>query len=173
MDYLCLMDLKEAQQKFIHSWGTLGSSWGINKVMGQIHALLLLSPEALTTDQIMEALQISRGNANMNIRALIGWGIVRKEYMPGSRKEYFTSEKDILELARQVSIERRKREIEPLLKTLKEVQDVSSKDKKELKEFKKVTKDILSFSTKVDKGLLRFIHSEGNWFFRRLMKLIS
>lgn len=167
------MDLKEAQLKFIHSWGTLGTSWGINKVMGQIHALLLIFPEALTTDDIMDILKISRGNANMNIRALIGWGIVHKVYVPGSRKEYFTSEKDILELARQVSIERRKREIEPLLKLLNDVQAVESEDKKALKEFKTMTKDILSFSSSVDKGLQKFIQSEKSWFLNRLMKLLT
>lgn len=167
------MDLKEAQQQFIHSWGTLGTSWGINKVMGQIHALLLISPDALTTDDIMETLKISRGNANMNIRALIGWGIVHKVYVPGSRKEYFSSEKDMLELARQVSIERRKREIEPLLKLLNDVQNVESENKIALAEFKKVTKDIQSFSAHVDKGLQKFIYSEKNWFFNRLMKLLT
>lgn len=165
------MDLKEAQKEFIHSWGQLGSSWGINKVMGQIHALLLISPGALTTDDIMDSLKISRGNANMNLRALMDWGIIFKEYRPGNRKDYYKSEKDILELARQVSLERRKREISPLLKTLEQIKDVSSEDKESLKEFEKVTDDIRNFSLNVDKGLQKFIHSDRNWFFHKLLKL--
>lgn len=68
------MELVEAKKKFIETWGKLGSEWGINRTMAQVHALLLISPEALTTEDIMETLDISRGNANMNLRELIGWG---------------------------------------------------------------------------------------------------
>ena len=83
------MHYDEAKSKFIQAWGTLGSAWGINKAMGQIHALLLISGEALSTEEIMEALHISRGNANMSIRGLIDWGIVKKEFKPGERKGEF------------------------------------------------------------------------------------
>ena len=65
------MELDQGKEKFIQSWGTLGSNWGINRTMAQVHALLLICPEALTAEEIMEQLKISRGNANMNIRALI------------------------------------------------------------------------------------------------------
>ena len=70
------MTLDEGKESFIQSWGTLGSSWGITRTMAQIHALLLVSPEALSAEDIMAQLQISRGNANMNIRALIDWNLV-------------------------------------------------------------------------------------------------
>ena len=96
------MNYHEGKHKFIQAWGTLGSSWGINKVMAQIHALLLISPKSLTTDDIMEELKISRGNANMNIRALMDWGIVEKELIVGERKDHYRAGKDIWELARQV-----------------------------------------------------------------------
>ena len=89
------MNLEEAKYKFIQEWGVLGSTWGINRAMAQIHAFLMLSPESKTTDEVMEALKISRGNANMNMRALIDWGLVYKEYKPGERKEYFYAEKDL------------------------------------------------------------------------------
>ena len=72
------MQLTEAKEKFVQSWGSLGSQWGINRTMAQIHALLLVSHEALSTEDIMETLQISRGNANMNIRELINWQLVQK-----------------------------------------------------------------------------------------------
>ena len=73
------MNLEEAKNKFIQSWGTLGSQWGINRTMSQIHALLLVSAEPLSAEDVMEQLNISRGNANMNLRALMDWGLVTKE----------------------------------------------------------------------------------------------
>ena len=165
------MELQKAQQEFIQSWGLLGSSWGINKAMAQIHALLLISPEALSTEDIMEQLQISRGNANMNIRSLIDWGIVEKEHKIGERKEFFSTHKDILTLARQVTRERRRREIEPLLKMLNAVQEVEKSNDAETKEFKKVTKDLLEFSNKVDGLLDKFSKTDKNWFYKMLLKL--
>ena len=100
------MTLDEGKQKFLQSWGALGSSWGINRTMAQIHALLLISPEALSADEIMEELQISRGNANMNIRALIDWGLVFKELKPGERKEFFVAEKDMWEVVKCIITQR-------------------------------------------------------------------
>jgi len=91
------MKFDEAKDKFISTWGSLGSLWGINKAMAQIHALLLISPNPLSVDEIMSELKISRGNTSMNLRQLIDWGIVYKENKPGDRKEYFKSEKDVQE----------------------------------------------------------------------------
>ena len=105
------MNLEEAKIEFVQSWGVLGSSWGINKAMAQIHALLLISPEALSAEEVMDKLQISRGNANMNLRALIDWGIIHKELRIGERKEFFKAEKDIIELARIITAERRKKKL--------------------------------------------------------------
>ena len=102
------MQLDEAKDKFIQAWGSLGSNWGINRTMAQVHALLLITPESLSADEIMGALNISRGNANMNIRALIDWGLVQKELKSGERKEFFVAEKDIWEVARRVMLERKK-----------------------------------------------------------------
>ncbi len=166
------MHYEEGKSKFIQAWGTLGSAWGINKAMGQIHALLLISEEALTTEEVMDELKISRGNANMNIRGLIDWGIVQKVYKPGERKEYFTAGKDILELARQVSRERRRREIEPVMRVLEELQEVNEGDAKEVDHFKAVTKDLGDFTKQVDGALDKFSRSDKNWFFQVLMKMM-
>lgn len=166
------MQYDEGKEKFIQAWGTLGSAWGINKAMGQIHALLLISEEALSTEDIMEQLQISRGNANMNIRALIDWGIVSKAYKPGERKEYFITGKDVLELARQVSRERRRREIEPIMRVLEEMQQVEG-DTAEVAHFKTVTKELEGFTKQVDGALDKFIRSDKNWFFQVLMRLMK
>ena len=80
------MEFKEAKQKFISTWGSLGTLWGINKAMAQIHALLFIAPEPLSMEEIMEELEISRGNASMNLRGLIDWGIVYKVTKPGERR---------------------------------------------------------------------------------------
>ncbi|TRX61313.1 transcriptional regulator [Fulvivirga sp. M361] len=164
------MEYDEAKHKFIQAWGTLGSSWGINKAMAQIHALLLISKQPLSTEDVMEELQISRGNANMNIRALIDWGIVQKELIVGERKEHFVAIKDVWELARQVSKERRKREIEPIVRVLNEVQAVTG-DTDSVREFKKMTGELKDFSLKVDGALDKFTRSDKNWFFKMLLKL--
>jgi len=89
------MKLEEAKQQFIDTWGTLGSEWGINKSVAQVHALLLSTHTPISTDEIMEKLLISRGNANMSIRQLIDYGIVYKKHIAGDRKEYFIAEKDV------------------------------------------------------------------------------
>ncbi|WP_431198790.1 GbsR/MarR family transcriptional regulator [Mucilaginibacter sp. P25] len=87
------MELAEAKLKFIEAWGKLGSEWGINRTMAQVHALLMISPEALTTEEVMAELSISRGNANMTLRDLIDWGLVEKRHKTGERKEFFTPKK--------------------------------------------------------------------------------
>ena len=166
------MEFKEAQLKFIQAWGTLGSSWGINKTMGQIHALLLSSNEPLSTEDIMEILEISRGTANMNLRALMDWGIVNKEYKIGERRDFFTSEKDVWELAKQVSQERQKREIQPILKTLREIKDFEGEEKKD-KEFKEVIENLEDFTLKASSMLNKFINSDEHWFYKNLMKLVK
>ena len=112
------MELKEAQEKFISAWGAFGTQWGINRTMAQIHALLLVSEDPLSADDIMQQLNISRGNVNMNVRELMSWGIVHKVLKFGERKEFFTAEKDIYKTAIQILKERRKRELVPVLELL-------------------------------------------------------
>jgi DNA-binding transcriptional regulator GbsR (MarR family) len=165
------MKLAEAKSEFIQSWGKLGTSWGINKAMAQIHALLLVSPEGLCTEDLMNELQISRGNANMNIRALLDWGIVHKELRIGERKEFFTAEKDIMELARVVTKERRRREIEPMLKVLNKIQEVENDKSDEVIQFKKTTTGILDLANKVDGLLDKFSRNDKNWFYKLILKL--
>lgn len=167
------MKLDEGKEKFIQAWGTLGSKWGINRTMAQVQALLLIAPEPLSAEEIMEALNISRGNANMNVRALIDWGVVYKELKPGERKEYFRAEKDIWEVAKQVTVERRKRELEPVLKVLREVKDIEGeKGDAEVEEFQHVTEDIEKFAVKVNDAFERMVKADEHWFFGPFMKLM-
>jgi len=167
------MKYTEAKEKLIQAWGNLGYSWGLNKTMAQIHALLMISPKPLSTEEIMEDLNISRGNANMNIRALLDWGIISRISVPGERKEYFKSEKDIWTLARQVVRERRKRELEPIIKVLKEVNEVSADGTDETKELKKTVKDLKNFAEKSDNLLETFIKAEESWFWNAMLKLLK
>lgn len=169
------MELDEAKHKFIQAWGTLGSNWGINRTMAQIHALVLISPELLCADDIMETLKISRGNANMNIRALIDWGLVFKELKAGERREYFRGEKDMWNVVRQIITHRKKKELEPVLKVLEEVSliDNSTKEKeKELETFLEVIKDIQLFALKADKTLDKLVSSDANWLLTIFMKMM-
>lgn len=109
---------QEALQRFILFWGEMASRWGINRTMAQIHALLYASESSMDTDQIMKLLQISRGNANMNLRSLINWDLVRKVHQSGSRKDYYTAEKDVWKIITCVVKEREKRELQPVKQQL-------------------------------------------------------
>ncbi|PSR11898.1 MAG: transcriptional regulator [Bacteroidetes bacterium] len=165
------MTLDEGKQKFLQSWGALGSSWGINRTMAQIHALLLISPEALSADEIMDELMISRGNANMNIRALIDWGLVYKELKAGERKEFFVAEKDMWEVVKCIITERKKRELEPMLKIMDELSSVPETDERS-EAFVKVIRDIKLFGSKADSTLDTLTKSDSNWFVGTFMKMI-
>ena len=168
------MKLTEGKEKFIQAWGTLGSSWGINRTMAQVHALLLISPDALSAEDIMEELNISRGNANMNIRALMDWGLVSKELKSGERKEFFSAEKDIWKVAAQVVRERRKRELEPVLRVLQELSDIEGDKKdKRVKAFNDSITQINNVVSKADKTLEMFIKADENWFVSSFMKLVK
>jgi len=168
------MELAAAKLKFIEAWGKLGSEWGINRTMAQVHALLLISAEALTTEEIMETLSISRGNANMTLRDLIGWGLIEKQHKAGERKEYFFADKDVWNIARQVAKERKKRELEPVLKVLNELSNVEGDDKDpEFKTFKKSISDINKLAGNVDKTLETMLKAEENWFFGSILKVFK
>jgi DNA-binding transcriptional regulator GbsR (MarR family) len=165
------MNWEEGKEKFIQTWGTLGTSWGVNRTMAQIHALLLIAPEALSADDIMEELQISRGNANMNIRALMDWGLVYKELRPGDRKEYFVAEKDMWKVVRQIITNRKKKELEPMLKVLDELSSVEGESEEALA-FIKAIHDIKLFSSKADATLDSLVKADSNWFVGTFLKMI-
>ncbi|MGZ3750850.1 MAG: GbsR/MarR family transcriptional regulator [Mucilaginibacter sp.] len=168
------MELAEAKQKFIEAWGKLGSEWGINRTMAQVHALLLITPTELTTEEIMEALRISRGNANMTLRDLMSWGLVEKRHKPGERKEYFYADKDTWTIARQVAKERRKRELDPMIKILDELAKVKGeKNDPEFKTFNKSVTDINKLAKNVDKTLETMLKAEESWFWGSIMKVFK
>ena len=115
-----ISDFKESKEAFIAQWGALGSSWGISRTMAQVHALLMVSPEPMSTDEVMEDLVISRGNAHTNLKELVGWGLIRVIVKKGERKEFFEAEKDVWKMFTLVLKERQRREIDPALNLLQE-----------------------------------------------------
>ena len=108
-----------SREEFVAQWGALGSNWGINRTMAQIHALLMTAPEPMYTDEIMLRLHISRGNANTNLRELSGWGLIRLVVKKGERREYFEAEKDVWKMFIIIAKERKRRELDPALDVLK------------------------------------------------------
>ena len=170
--YVCPMKLEAAKAEFIQSWGTLGSSWGINRTMSQIHALLMISPDALSTEDIMKELNISRGNANTNIRMLMDWGLVQKQLVPGERKEFFYGGKDIWEISKKIIEERSRREIQPILESLKNLKNLEEKTT-EANTFVKVVSDLEDYTMKVQNMLQKFIKSDRTWFFKSLIDFLG
>ena len=167
------MNYEEAKLKFINTWGSLGTLWGINKAMAQIQALLFISTQPLSMEEIMNELKISRGNTSMNLRQLMEWGIVTKELIPGERKEFFTTEKDVQELSRIVAKERSRREIKPVIKVLKEVSSIKDDGSKKTKELIKQTKALHDLTQNADAMINKLADQKQNWITKSLIKLIK
>tara|TARA_B100000963_G_scaffold359971_1_gene388957 strand:+ start:1220 stop:1825 length:606 start_codon:yes stop_codon:yes gene_type:complete len=174
-----------ARNKFVQLWGDMASSWGINKTMSQIHALLYAESEILHTDQIMSILNISRGNANMNLHRLLDWELIHKVQLEGDRKDYFSAETDVWKIVNTIIRERQQREIAPIRTRLEECVilldgdgtgddelDLTSLEFKEriqnyndfLVMFERFTEALLPFITKKNlnllKQLVRFVEAK-------------
>ncbi len=121
--------LSPVQQKFILHWGEMGTRWGINRTVAQIHALLFLSPAPLHAEDIAETLSVARSNVSNSLRELQGWGIVKLVHVLGDKRDHFESMKDVWEMFRVVLDERKKREIDPTLNMLRECISEAEKDK--------------------------------------------
>ncbi|MDX1476926.1 MAG: transcriptional regulator [Saprospiraceae bacterium] len=166
------MHLTEAKAKFIESWGKLGSNWGVSRTMAQIHALLIVAKEPLCADQIMEALKISRGNVNINVHALIDWGLVQKVLKPGDRKDYFQAEKDVMLMMKQIILHRKRKELDPMVKVLNEISCVESQCP-DSAEFCRMIKELKRYSEKADKTLDTILTSESNWMYSAFFRAVT
>lgn len=167
-------ELDNAKNQFIAQWGSLGTSWGINRTMAQIHALLMVAQEPLSTNAIMEDLSISRGNANTNLRDLIGWGLIRSIMKKGERMEFFEAEKDIWKMFCIISRERKRREVEPAIEVLKRCGDQTKALKtKEAKQFNMQITKLLDFVTLCDSLLERVSRSEKSAIVPAILKLFK
>ena len=114
------MPLSPIDQKFVLHWGEMGTRWGINRTVAQVHALLFLSPKPLHAEEIANTLTVARSNVSNSLRELQGWGIVRIAHVLGDRRDHFESVKDVWEIFRIVAEERKRREIDPTLRVLQE-----------------------------------------------------
>lgn len=165
------MEFVEGKKRFVESWGELAVQWGVSKTMGQIHALLLISPQSLTADQIKDELSISRGNVHMNLKTLLEWDIISKKAKEGDRKDHYLAEKDIWRLFKQVLINRKKKELQPMIDTLEEISDINGVCECS-KEFCKMVQELKVFSYKADKLLDNFSNMENQWLSKTFMKMI-
>lgn len=125
---------QEAVDRFVSLWGEMASTWGINRTMAKIHALLYCVERPLNTDQIMERLEVSRGNANMNLRSLVDWNLVTKTQRSGSRKDYYRAEKDVWHITARIIEERQRREVQPVRKRLQDCADLLLDEEKTLED---------------------------------------
>ncbi len=159
----------EAQDRFVAAWGQMAGAWGISRTMAEVHALLYITGSALNTDEIMDRLQISRGNASMSIRALLDWGIVSRTHKRGDRKEYFEADQDVWSMFRSIVRERMKREVEPLLAVLFEIRDqlpvaddAEGDRQQHLIEHQRRLDEMLAFFRMVEKLSQRFAGPSGS-----------
>jgi len=166
--------LAAARDEFVTQWGAIGNAWGINRTMAQIHALLITTPSALTTDEVMEDLKISRGNAHTNLRELVGWGLVRSVVRKGERKEYFEAEKDVWKMFCIIVRERKRREIRPAITVLKECIDrVDDLKSTEAKSFAAQTKALCDFMEMADGVLSKVVRSEQSTMIPWALKFLK
>jgi DNA-binding transcriptional regulator GbsR (MarR family) len=114
-----MAELTGLQKQYILHWGEMGTRWGINRTVAQIHALLYLSPRALPAEEIAETLSVARSNVSTSIRELETWGIVRAVHVLGDRREHYESMKDVWEMFRLVIEQRKRREIDPTREMLR------------------------------------------------------
>ena len=158
-------------------WGEMASAWGINKTMAQIHALLYAESDPMDTDAIMEQLNISRGNANMNLRNLVRWQLVHKVHIKGKRKDFYTAEKDVWTIVATIVRERQDREVAPIRKNLEECLHLLEQEEEQTQEeqaFKERIENFVEFLEMFERftnALLPYINKRRLAFLKQLVKL--
>ena len=120
--------LIRSKEAFISHWGEMGSSWGVPRSMAEIHALLFIEGRPLCADEIMDRLQVSRGNVSTTLRQLADWGIVTRVRLRGDRKDHFQAEQDVWTLLSLIVRARKRRELEPLLAALEDAESIARED---------------------------------------------
>ena len=172
-----------ARDKFVQLWGNMASSWGINKTMSQIHALLYAESEALHTDEIMSILDISRGTANMNLRRLLDWELIHKVQFEGDRKDYFSAETDVWKIVNTIIRERQQREIAPIRNRIEECITLLEGDdtgdfeldpaSQEFKERIQNYNDFLVMFERFTNALLPFITKKNLTLLKQLVRFVE
>ncbi len=169
----------QALDQFVGLWGDMASAWGINKTMSQIHALLYAESNPMDTDAIMDKLDISRGNANMNLHRLLEWELINKVNFPRDRKDYYTAETDIWKIVSTIIRERQQREIEPIRAELQEcikTLETGGMNDQESIDFKQKIEnynDFLEMFERFTDALLPYINKKNLKFLKQLVKLVE
>ena len=163
------MKLNPATEKFILHWGEMGSQWGVNRTMSQIHALLYIIGKPLNAEEITDTLGVARSNVTTSIKELQNWGLVQKVSILGDRRDHFTTNTDVWELARIIVVERQKRELEPTVRFLQELMDSSEfeQENKEVKSRIRETQEFVDTLTTWSSEMLRLPTST----LKRILKL--
>ncbi len=166
--------LQDVEDRFVDLWDTMSALWGINPTMARIHGLLYITGAALSMDDIMARLEISRGNVSMNLSKLVEWGLVRRVHKRGDRRDYYESLSDVWEMFTLVAQQRKRREIDPILSTLRRCQGELSGEGAEEPEaqerLRRVT-DLLDFLTLMEHLAQRFF--ESNQGLRQAVDLLA
>ena len=152
--------LAEVESEFVQLWGTMSSLWGINPTKARIHGLLYITGEALTMDDMMDRLGISRGNVSMNLTKLVEWGLVQRVHQRGDRRDRYASVSDVWEMFTRVAAQRKRREIDPILSTLRDCESrLATGRAGRDDERRRRVHDLLAFLTLVDSLAQRFFES--------------
>jgi DNA-binding transcriptional regulator GbsR (MarR family) len=146
------MKLTPVMERFILHWGEMGWRWGINRSVAQVHALLMLSPKPMPADEIGETLNVARSNVSTSIKELHGWGLVRTVHVFGDRREHFETLRDVWEMFLVILRERKKRELDPTLATLRELSDDAKSGKADS-----------DYTSGRLRELIEFIELTANW----------
>jgi DNA-binding transcriptional regulator GbsR (MarR family) len=165
--------LDEVEQEFVDLWRSMSALWGISPTMAQIHGLLFVTGEALSMDDIMVRLGISRGNVSMNLSKLTEWGLVRRVHRRGDRRDYYESLGDVWEMFAIVAAQRKRREIDPMLTALRHVREGATPaggDLRAAERYRRID-DLLTFLTLVDGLAQRFFDSHKG--LRAALELLS
>jgi len=167
-------ELQNIQGDFIEQWGALGSQWGINRTMAMIHALLMVSEEPLDTDRVMEELQISRGNANTNLRELAAWGLIKHVVLRGEIKDFYEAEKDVWKIFCIVARERKRRETEPATRVLADcIERSKAVSGKESKQLRKQLTELHDFVNLANSLMEKIASKEQSSIVPRIVKLLG
>ena len=145
-----LDDLPEAVQRFILHWGDMGTTWGVNRTVAQIHALLFIMEQPLNAEQITECLGVARSNVSNSVKELLAFKTISRVPVAGDRRDYYTAETDVWEVAKRIAAVRKAREIDPALETLTYCLNVAEGDKGVSAEQRKRLQDMADFTATMD-----------------------
>ena len=181
------MNISEKNQSFVYHFGEMGSKWGFNRTVGQMYALLVITDKPITANELASALSISRGNVSMGIKELQSWKLVQVSHIPGDRKEYYNAIGSVMDMAKVVFEERRKREVDPTLSLLrnlllespendseeyaqqkmKDIHDLLEMMTNWASELQKLSPDQLSTLMKLGSGVTKILSVKQNLFSKK------